>query len=275
MQIAPHVYRHHIEEDPDSFGAMHPGGSNIYFVGDPADRVAIVDTGEHYRDWTRGILGYYQKLGRPQVSCILISHGHGDHTGGLDRIQEATGAPVRCHPRLAPRLERMLDPGIVVKVEDRETIDLGGSASAVALYTPGHEDDHICYYLAADNVMFTGDLVLGSSTGSVRNLKQYMHSLETIAGYNPARVFPAHGALVEEGTKYINSYIAHRNEREQQVLAALRKGITDVYDIVADVYPRDLRRNLHEAAARNVRTHLDKLVEEGVVVEHPPTYSLK
>ncbi len=275
MQIAPHVYRHHIDEDVESFGAMHPGGTNIYFVGDPKDRMAIVDTGEHYRDWTRSILDYYQKLGKPKISAILITHSHGDHIGGVDSIQEATGAPVRCHPKLMPRLERMLDPGIVAALADQESIPAGDGASVTALYTPGHEDDHICYWLASDGVMFTGDLVLGSSTGTVRNLWEYMRSLELLASYNPSKVYPGHGGLVENGANHIKTYIAHRNQREQQILAALKKGLTDVYAIVDDVYPKDLRRNLREAAARNVRTHLDKLVQEGRVVEQGPSYSLK
>ncbi len=275
MQIAPHVYRHHIDEDVETFGAMHPGGTNIYFVGDPRDHMAIVDTGEHYRDWTRGILDYYQKLGKPRISAILITHSHGDHIGGVDRIQEATGAPVRCHPKLAPRLERMLDPGIVVKIEDKESISVGGGTSLLALYTPGHEDDHICYWLASDGVMFTGDLVLGSSTGTVRNLGEYMRSLELLASYNPPKVYPGHGGLVDKGAEHIRTYISHRNQREQQILGALGTGLGDVYAVVDFVYPRDLRRNLREAAARNVRTHLDKLVQEGRVVEEGPTYSLK
>ncbi|MBI4312683.1 MAG: MBL fold metallo-hydrolase [Chloroflexi bacterium] len=275
MQVTPYVYRHHIDEDVESFGAMHPGGSNIYFVGDPADRMSIVDTGEHYRDWTIGILDYYRKLSAPPTLCILITHGHGDHIGGLDRIQEATGAPVRCHPKLAARLTKMLGPRVVQPVADGETISLGGGASVVALFTPGHEDDHVCYWMASDGVMFTGDTVLGSSTGTVRNLGDYMRSLDLLAGYNPARVLPAHGDLVDDGASRIRSYIAHRKEREQQILAALKKGITDVYQIVDDIYPRDLRRNLREAAARNVRTHLAKLVEEGRVAEKAPAYMLK
>lgn len=275
MQITPHVYCYHIDEDVESFGAMHPGGSNIYFVGDPRDGMAIIDTGEHYREWTRGILDYYHKLGRPLIRAILITHGHGDHIGGVDRVQQATDAPVRCHMKLVPRLEKILEPGVVTPIAAEETMAVGGGASLLALYTPGHEDDHVCYYLAADGVMFTGDTVLGSSTGTVRNLGEYMRSLELLASYSPARVFPAHGGLVEDGTPRIRSYIAHRQERERQVLAALKKGLTDVYEIVDDVYPKDLRRNLREAAARNVRTHLAKLVEEGRVSEHTPTYTLK
>ena len=48
MQITEHIYATHIEEDPDSFGAMHPGGTHIYFVGDPKEHMVVVDTGGHF-----------------------------------------------------------------------------------------------------------------------------------------------------------------------------------------------------------------------------------
>ncbi|MDA0262908.1 MAG: MBL fold metallo-hydrolase [Chloroflexi bacterium] len=265
MQITDHIYATHIEEDPGSFGAMHPGGTHIYFVGDPKDHMVMVDSGEPYRSWTRQIKDYHAELGKPRISSIVITHGHGDHIGGLDRLQEEFGCVVRCHPKLEPALTHRLGEGNVVKLRSRESVPTGGGAKLRAHFTPGHEEDHVSYYMAEGKVIFSGDTILGNSSSSVRNLKQYMTSLETLAGLKPEILCPGHGQVLNKGTARVEWYIRHRTEREEQVLAALAKGVDSVEEIVTAVYPRNLRRNLRAAAGRNVRTHLDKLIEEGRV----------
>ncbi len=274
MQIARHIYSTHIEEDPATFGAMHPGGTQIYFVGDPSERMVVVDSGEPYRSWARQILAYHAELGRPRISAILITHGHGDHIGGLDRLQESFDCEVRCHPRLEPRLTHQLGPGVVRGLAEQETVDTGGDVALRAWHTPGHEDDHISYHLPDDGAVFSGDTILGNSSSSVRNLKQYMESLETLARLNPGILCPGHGQVIRNGAARIAWYARHRNEREGQVLAALAGGAGTVDEIVAAVYPRDLADNLRGAAARNVRTHLQKLVEEGRATESSAAYDL-
>ncbi len=274
MQISPHIFSTHIIEDQNTFGAMHPGGTQIYFVGDPNDHMVMVDTGEPYRHWTRQILDYYEELGKPRMSSIMITHGHGDHIGGLDRIQDVLSCPVRCHPKLEPVLTHRLGQGCVVPLRSREVVQTGGGMGLRALFTPGHEDDHVCYYMSGERVLFSGDTILGNSSSSVRNLKQYMSSLELLARQRPAMICPGHGQTIHNGTARIEWYLKHRQSREGQVLAALEAGANTVDDIVRHVYPRNLRKNLRGGAARNTRTHLEKLREEGRVSEDSATYRL-
>ena len=274
MQVANHVYRLNIAEDPRHGSAMHPGGTNVYFVGDPAEGMVLIDSGEHYRDWTKRILGYHEELGSPRISAILVTHGHRDHVGGLDRLQERLAAPVRCHPKLAGHLFRVLGEEHVVPLRSREAIATGGGATLRAVFTPGHEDDHVCYYMPRVRVMFTGDTILGASSSTVKDLGQYMRSLDVLARYRPRTICPGHGPVVTDAERRIRRYIDHRRAREAQVLKALREGATTVDVIVGRVYPRNLRVELRQAAARNVMTHLAGLVKQELVAEAPATYRL-
>jgi len=274
MQITQHVFNMHIDDG----ATAHPGGSNNFFVGDPSDEMILIDTGDYERKWTKSIIDYYRELGSPKITAIVITHGHGDHTGGLDRIQEETGAQVRCHPKLVDRLRKTLDNDeIVVPLKSNEQLKTGGGISLLALFTPGHEVDHVCYYLAEDRVMFTGDAVLGASSTSVRDLADYFKSLELLTGFEHDTVCPAHGPVVPppKGGGLVQWQLDHRIGRENQVLEALRKGHNSVSDITSDMYPPDLNEKLRPSAENNVTTHLKKLIEDGVVEEISSSYSLK
>jgi glyoxylase-like metal-dependent hydrolase (beta-lactamase superfamily II) len=262
----------------DDGSIYHPGGSNNFFVGDPADEMILIDTGDYERAWTKAILDYYVSLGSPKITCIVITHGHEDHTGGLDRIQEVTGAPIKCHPKLVEKIQKILDDtSNTTALKHREIITTGGNVQLQALLTPGHEVDHVCYYLKEDKVMFTGDTVLGASSTSVTDLSNYIKSLKLLTKFKFDIVCPAHGpvAIVKEKGNIVQRQLDHRLGREQQVLKALDQGITDIEAIAKAIYPKNLKKNLRSSAERNVRTHMKKLLKDEVVEEISAKFQMK
>ena len=272
MLATPHVHVFYYDHE----AARNIGGSRNYFVGDPKEEMVLIDAGDHDREWTRQLLDFYRDLGSPRINAILITHGHGDHIGGLDRVYDVFQAPVRCHPKLVERLQKLAPPDVVVPLRSREVVTTGGGATLRALFTPGHEVDHVCYYLKEDRVLFTGDTILGASSARVSDLQSYMKSLELLTHFKHDTICPAHGPVVPapRGSRLVRWYINHRQEREQQVVAALSKGLADPAAIARDIYPRNLQRSLRRAAEGNVQTHLEKLVKEGRVVETPVRYEL-
>jgi glyoxylase-like metal-dependent hydrolase (beta-lactamase superfamily II) len=138
-------------------------------------------------------------------------------------------------------------------VRDGDVLE-AGDTTLVAVHTPGHAPDHLCLWHGASRAIFGGDLVQGGSTvwiPSARgggDLAAYLSSLERVLALNPAKLFPAHGPVVDEPSALIRQYLAHRRERERQILDALRAGDAAAEALVATVY-----RGL-ECAPREART---------------------
>jgi len=270
--LTPHVHVFHIDDGADS----HPGGSNNYFVGDPKEEMLLIDTGDHKRVWTDALLQAWRDLGSPKITAILITHGHADHYGGLDRVWDAMHAPVRAHPKMSKILKDLVPEDALKPLKNNEVLRTGGGVSLKAIFTPGHAIDHTCFYFAKEKVLFTGDTILGSSSATMSDLKSYMKSLEKLSHLGHESIASAHGALIPapRGKRLVQVYIGHRTEREQQVVASLQKGLSTVDEMLKDIYPKNLKKGLRESAKRNIRNHLDKLMKEGKVAESQPTYAL-
>jgi hydroxyacylglutathione hydrolase len=244
-------------------GLMTGPGTNTYLVGrrDPI----LVDTGAGVPEYVPLLESYLKKRGFTQPSRVLLTHRHRDHLGGVADLR-------RRFPGLAVAKMRHKDaelPEPIDDLRDGETV-YGDGVTLVPVYTPGHASDHLCYYLVEEKALFTGDVVLGGSTTVIPSddgdLVAYLDSLKRLLALDVQRIYPAHGPVIEDGPGRIREYIAHRHQREAQILGALSDGLLTIPAIVARVYA-DVTAALHPMAAMSVESHLRKLVNEGIVQE--------
>jgi glyoxylase-like metal-dependent hydrolase (beta-lactamase superfamily II) len=92
-----------------------------------------------------------------------------------------------------------------------------------AIHTPGHTTDHLCYWLEEEQSLFAGDTILGQGTTEFEDLYDYLNSLKLILHLSPKRIYPGHGPVVDNPQETIEHYIAHRQQRNDQILAALKQ----------------------------------------------------
>jgi glyoxylase-like metal-dependent hydrolase (beta-lactamase superfamily II) len=136
------------------------------------------------------------------------------------------------------------------------------------VHTPGHTSNHLCFALDEERALFSGDHVMGWSTTVVSppdgDMRAYMDSLRKVAGRLDAMLWPTHGNPITDPQPFLAAYLAHRIEREAQVLAQVRAGRGEISDIVKVLYV-GVREELHKPAGRSVLSHLVKLIADGLV----------
>jgi glyoxylase-like metal-dependent hydrolase (beta-lactamase superfamily II) len=228
-------------------GAFTLDGTRTYLIG----HTAVLDPGPAIDSHVARI-----REAMPGLETILITHRHADHAPAAVPLKAATGARI-----VAPH--GVLD-AVDQRVSGGETLTIDGVEVEV-IATPGHTNEHVCY-LTAEGDLFTGDTILGAGTTAIfppdGHMGDYLRSLETLRARKPKRIYPAHGPVRDDAVALIEEYIAHRLQREQQVLDAVGAGLTTIPDLRARIYP-DLDQRLHRAAEIQISAHLIKLVEEG------------
>lgn len=198
------------------------------------------------------------------LAQVLVTHAHVDHASGAPALAER-------HPEA--RFFKMPWPDRDAKWSVRwEPIAPGerivaGDTSVVAVHTPGHAPDHLCFWHAETRALFGGDLAIGGSTVFIPashrgDLSDYLTSLDRVLSLNPERIFPAHGPVIEDPGKLLRGYIEHRHEREAQVIEALRHGDTHPAAMVTRIY-KTLQDSLVPLAREGILAHLVKLEREG------------
>jgi glyoxylase-like metal-dependent hydrolase (beta-lactamase superfamily II) len=233
----------------DNPGLMTLEGTNTWVLRGPgSDEIVIVDPGPD----DDAHISRIAELGT--VALVLISHKHEDHTGGIDKLVELTGATVRSVGSGFLR-------GLGGPLTDGEVIDAAGLRIKV-MATPGHTVDSLSFVL--DDAVLTADTVLGRGTTVIDtedgSLRDYLESLQRLQGLGARTVLPGHGPDLPDLEAVTAMYLAHREERLDQVRAALRELGEDASarQVVEQVYT-DVDQELWDAAEKSVQAQLDYL----------------
>jgi glyoxylase-like metal-dependent hydrolase (beta-lactamase superfamily II) len=252
-------------------------GTNLYVIGE--GEVAVADPGPGSYGQLDVLAG---ALKGETVTHILVTHCHSDHTGAVAALKERTGALTCGMPRAAddPALGKMGPSGRSSIVPVRFDLPLrhgskvsGPGWEAEAIHTPGHAPDHLCFYLPGQDVLLSGDHVMGWNTSVVAppegHMGSYMRSLELLMERKEPIYFPGHGGAINEPQRYVKALIFHRRWRESEVIDCLRCGLVSIGDMVSRMYS-GIEPSLSRAAALAVLAQLEFLAEKGTVITRKP-----
>jgi glyoxylase-like metal-dependent hydrolase (beta-lactamase superfamily II) len=271
MQRVSPLVRRLVAPNPGPFTFT---GTCTYIVG--SGDVVVIDPGpdlpEHVEALLAGLTG-------ERISKILITHTHRDHSPAARPLQKATRAEILgCAPHFPAR---ELALGETNKLDasndtdhapDRVLSDgeiVAGPGYALKTWTtPGHTMNHLCFELAQEKALFTGDHIMGWSTSIVAPpdgaMRPYIDSLARLREADHAIYWPGHGGPISQPQRFVRALLHHRRARETSILTALDAGAQKIPEIVERVYER-LDPRLKGAAALSTLAALEDLGERGLI----------
>lgn len=251
-------------------GLMTGPGTNTYLLG--THDVAVIDPGPRIQAHIDAIVAAAGGV----IRWVLVTHTHRDHSPGAAPLAEKTGAellgidaPDGPHQDQTFRADRTLANG------DRLTTD---EFELLALHTPGHASNHLCYLEQAERWLFTGDHIMNGSTVVIDppdgNMSQYLHSLERLQMMPIAAIAPGHGGPMHEPAAEIDALIEHRLARERKVADSLSKLPNATLTALVVVAYDEVDPRLHPLAQRSLLAHLEKLRYDGRALENDGRWRL-
>jgi glyoxylase-like metal-dependent hydrolase (beta-lactamase superfamily II)/8-oxo-dGTP pyrophosphatase MutT (NUDIX family) len=250
--------------------------TNAYLIYTSRE-ILIIDPGSPYEEEQQALAECVEDLIAEghTVREIVLTHVHPDHVAGVDALNDHLLAkhglrvPVAAHRLTAESLNHQFT--VDRHIEDNEVISLEGEPAIrlQALFTPGHARGHLCFYDEVRGVLISGDNVVGFGSVLIDpadgNMIEYLNSLRRMRSLaNVTVLLPGHGPAVANPYDKIDQYIAHRLEREQKILEAVREGAFTPAEIAARVYT-DVNPKALPMAERAVLAHLEKLQADGLV----------
>lgn len=239
-------------------GLMTGPGTNTYIVGE--NDLVVVDPGPAEPSHIEAILdGVGDRL-----KFIACTHTHPDHSPAAARLAEATGATLIGRVTADDRHQDLtFQP--VAQMEDDDCIS-GAGWTLRAIRTPGHVDNHVCFLLEEEGMVFAGDHIMNGSTVVIvppgGNMADYIASLRRLLDYDVKVVAPGHGELIPDCRGEVEKLVRHRLMREAKVASALGSAPQTLDGLVTTVYD-DVDPVMHEWAKLSLLAHLIKLEDEG------------
>lgn len=259
-------------------------GTNTYLIGAGSSRI-LIDASDGNAGYVETLLRVCAEHNVTEISDVLLTHGHYDHMGGIMRVKQAfpnvcvwkhlppngDDRRLRVNNDESRRLGiRHLEDGAAIQVQASGA----SSAQIRAVFTPGHYDDHMCFLLEEGErcALFSGDCILGEGSCVFDSLHKLMKSLVLLRAAKPTVIFPGHGPVVHQAVAKIDEYMAHRQQREDEILQVLEQAAAasggrendaslSAAEIVQRIYEK-LPYLLQLAARKAVDKHLHKLMLE-------------
>jgi glyoxylase-like metal-dependent hydrolase (beta-lactamase superfamily II) len=275
-----------------------PAFVNVYLLRS-ADGWILIDTGMGFPAVFDELAAALAHAGvEPgQLRHILLTHVHPDHSGNAPQLASLSGAPMRVHRADVDLLAWILRPGAADRIgetllaasadPDRVAAVVVAAARLFALFpplpgahflnhgdsfptalgalevihTPGHSPGHVCFYLPARSLLFSGDTVLPDIFPHIGFVEghdcfgDFLLTLDRLQALPGARVLPAHGlpfASLGAWCLRTRAEALHRLERVRSLAAeALNPA-----QIVDRIWQRDLRAMDYQLALTSVLAQL-------------------
>ena len=266
VKISPRIQRL-VAPNP---GVMTGPGTNTYIVG--TDELAVIDPGPAIDEHIEHIL----KVGDGRIRHILCTHTHPDHSPAAAHLARELEVPmIGALTADDQHQDLTFQPDIHL---EQDAVIAGHDWSIRAIHTPGHVDNHYCFLLEEEGMVFAGDHIMNGSTVVIvppgGNMKDYIESLQRLLDYDVKAIAPGHGEIIPGCRDEVEKLVRHRLMREAKVVANLgRSGPVPIETLVVSVYD-DVPEAMHRWAQLSLLAHLLKLEVDGRACQSAGIWSL-